>query len=287
MIHPASATPMEGPLVPRNGQAEPTCPAPGPLRRFLPLGLVVVLALAVFASGAHKYLTLESLVIHRDRLGMLVTSHPVLALASFGGIYVVVTALGLPGGLILTAIGGLLFGTLIGGLAAIVSATIGATAIFLIARTAAGAHLAERAGALAARLSANFRENAFNYLLFLRLVPAFPFFLVNLVPALCNVSLRKYVLATAIGIIPGTFAFASVGSGLDSVIMAQGASYRACVAGGGANCHVDFNLASTLTPQLIIALVALALLSLVPVVARRVMKGAAQEAPMRGDDQNG
>lgn len=246
--------------------------APGTVRRCLPLALVAVAAIAVLASGLHRYLSLESLVIHRHELAALVGSHPAAALGLYALVYIVVVALGLPGGLVLTAIGGLLFGTLIAGATAVVSATIGATIIFLIARSAAGAHLAERFGTLAASLSANFRENAFSYLLFLRLVPAFPFFIVNLVPALCNVSLRTYVLATAIGIIPGTFAFASVGTGLDSVIMAQGAAYRACIARGGTDCRVGFHLASALTPEMIVALVALGLLALVPVLARRVLK---------------
>jgi len=261
------------------------CPGrkPGALRRFLPLGVVVVAAIAVFASGLHRYLTLESLVIHRDRLGALVADHPLAAAGLYALIYVLSTALGLPGGLVLTAIGGLLFGTLIGGTITLVSATIGATLIFLIARSAAGAHLAERAGPLATRLATNFRDNAFNYLLFLRLVPAFPFFIVNLVPALCNVSLRHYVTATALGIIPGTYAFASVGTGLDSIIMAQGADYRACLARGGGDCHVDFDLAATLTPQLLIALVALGLLSLVPVLARRFI-GANRTTSSSGPD---
>lgn len=245
------------------------------IRRFLPLVLIVAAGTAICLSGLHRYLTLEALVHHRDELAALVRDHPALAMAIFLGVYVLVTALGLPGGLILTAVGGLLFGTLIGGSIAIVGATIGASLIFLVARTAAGTVLTERAGPLAARLSANFRTNAFNYLLFLRLVPAFPFFLVNLVPALCGVPLRTYVLATAIGIIPGTFAFASVGTGLDSIVAAQSERYHACVASGAPGCRVDFDPLAALTPQMLIALVALGLLSLLPVVARRLFHRSA------------
>ena len=88
-----------------------------------------------------------------------------------------------------------------------------------------------------ARLAEGFREDAFSYLLFLRLVPAFPFFLVNLVPALAGVGLAPFVAATALGIIPATFTFAFVGAGLDSVIAAQGAAYNACIAAGHAGCR--------------------------------------------------
>lgn len=250
----------------------------GRLRRFLPLLALFGLAGVAFVMGWHKYLTLESLVRNRAMLDGFVAAHPAAALALYTLIYVAVTAMGLPGALILTVTGGLLFGAWLAGAATVVGATAGATAIFLIARTAAGAHLADRAGALAARLAGEFRRNAFNYLLFLRLVPAFPFFLVNLVPALCNVRLRTYVAATALGIIPGTFAFASVGAGLDSVIAAQAAQYRACLSSGAASCHIDFKLNSLVTPQVLIALAALGVLALVPVVARRVL-GRRQDPP--------
>ncbi len=249
----------------------PLTPPRSALRRFLPLVVLAALAATALLSGLHRYLTLESLVRHREVLDTLIRDHPAFAALAYLAVYITVTALGLPGALILTAIGGLLFGTLLGGAMTVIGATLGATAIFLIARSAIGAQLAERAGPLAARLADNFRDNAFSYLLFLRLVPAFPFFLVNLVPALCNVRTRTYIAATALGIIPGTFAFASVGAGLDSVIAVQADSFRACLASGKIDCHVAFNLSSALTPQLLIALAALGFLSLVPVIARRVM----------------
>ena len=127
----------------------------------------------------------------------------------------------------------------------------------------------KRAGPRAAKLAQGFRDDAFNYLLFLRLVPAFPFFLVNLVPAFAGVRLTPFVAATALGIIPGAFAFAFAGTGLDSVIAAQKAAYDACLAAGRADCQLDFSAAGILTPQLIGALVALGLLALLPVVVKR------------------
>ena len=162
------------------------------------------------------------------------------AVAGYVALYIAVVALSLPGGAVLTITGGVLFGVVIGGAAALVGATIGAICIFLIARSAVGEHLVRRAGPLAERLAEGFRADAFSYLLFLRLVPLFPFWLVNLVPALCGVRLATFAAATAIGIIPATFAFAFVGAGLDSVIAAQEAAYRACLAAGASGLPARF-----------------------------------------------
>jgi uncharacterized membrane protein YdjX (TVP38/TMEM64 family) len=115
----------------------------------------------------------------------------------------------LPGAAVLTLAGRFLFGWFWGGLASMIAATIGAVLVFLIARTALGEPLAARAGPWLAKLRQGFQEGAFNYLLFLRLVPIFPFWLVNLAPALLGVSFWTYTLATIIGIIPGSFAIPS------------------------------------------------------------------------------
>ena len=151
-----------------------------------------------------------------------------------------------------------------------IGATIGATLIFLVARTALGEPLLRRAGPRAQQLAQGFREDAFSYLLFLRLVPAFPFFLVNLVPALAGVRLGPFVAATALGVIPGAIAFAFAGTGLDSMIAAQKTSYQDCLAAGRPNCSFVFDAKDILTPQLLGALVALGLLALVPAVVRRL-----------------
>jgi uncharacterized membrane protein YdjX (TVP38/TMEM64 family) len=169
---------------------------------------------------------------------------------------------------VLTLTGGFLFGIAVGASAAVISATVGATLIFLVARTALGEPLLRRAGPRATQLARGFREDAFSYLLFLRLVPAFPFFLVNLVPAFAGVRLGPFVAATAIGIIPGAIVFALAGAGLDSMIAAQKNSYDQCIAAKGADCRLVFEPADVLTPQLIAALVALGLLALMPVAVK-------------------
>jgi uncharacterized membrane protein YdjX (TVP38/TMEM64 family) len=219
--------------------------------------------------GWHRELSFETLVRHRASIDAFVAQHYAAALAAFVALYIVVTALSIPGAVVLTICGGILFGWLAGGLAAIVGATTGATIIFSIARTACGESLMRSVGPRVRKIANGFRSNAFSYLLFLRLVPIFPFWLVNLAPALVGVRLATFVGATALGIVPGTFAYAVVGDGLDSMIRAEGAAFRACIAAGHADCRVHFDMAAVLTPQLLGALAALGLIALIPIVLRR------------------
>jgi len=183
--------------------------------------------------------------------------------------YIAVIGLSLPCGAIMTVAGGFLFGPVIGTIAALVGALVGGTVVFLVARSACGEWLTRRAGPFAAKLAEGFRADAFSYLLFLRLVP-FPFWLINLAPALFGVRLSTFVAATAIGMLPAALTFAVFGAGLDSVIAAQEGQYNACLAAGRADCKIDFDLSQVLTPTLLCALGAFAVLALIPVVARRI-----------------
>ncbi len=238
------------------------------MTRLAPLVAVAGLAVLVVAMGWHRELSLENLVRHRASLDAFIATHRVAAVALFISAYVATVALSLPGALIMTLTGGVLFGALAGGGASIVGATIGATAIFLIARTAFGEHLARRVGPHAERLAEGFRENAFSYLLFLRLVPLVPFFIVNLAAAILGVRLGTFVAATVVGIIPATFAFSLVGAGLDSAIEAQELAYRACMEAQRPDCRLDFDVRAALTPELFAALVALGVVALVPVAIK-------------------
>ncbi|HEX2216146.1 MAG TPA: TVP38/TMEM64 family protein [Xanthobacteraceae bacterium] len=241
----------------------------GALTRLAPLVVVVALALIVIAAGAHHVLSVETLVRNRAGLNALIDTHYVLALSGFVAIYTAVVALSVPGAVFLTIAGGALFGWLAGGVTAIVGATFGATLLFLIVRFALGDFLRRRLGSRLAAIAAGFRADAFSYLLFLRLVPIFPFWLVNLAPALAGVALPTFVAATALGVIPGTFAFAIFGSGLDSVIAAQETAYDACVAAARADCRLDLNVRAALTPQLFAGLTALGLTALIPTLVKR------------------
>ena len=260
-------------------------PAPSPpttglrLGRLLPLALILLFGVAVTGIAWYTGLSPIALLERRVAIDAFVGAHRLAALAAFASIYALSVALSLPGGALLTICGGIIFGGLAGGTAALIGATVGATAIFLIARSALGGWLVRRAGQRAEKAAAGFRADAFNYLLFLRLVPVFPFWLVNLVPALCGVRLATYVAATALGIIPGTFAFAFFGAGLDSAVTAPMRAYRACVAAGGTNCPHGFDPSAAVTPQLIAGLVALGVLSLVPVVVKRWRAARAHDVP--------
>src|SRR5918993_1259430 len=240
------------------------------LRRFAPVAVILVLIAVVYVMGWHRAVSLETLVRHRAAIDTFMQQHHVVTLGLFVAIYVAVVSLSLPGALVLTISSGILFGALIGALASIIGATLGAVVIFLIARSACGEFLVRRAGPLAQRLAAGFREDAFSYLLFLRLVPVFPFFVVNLVPAISGVRLAPFIAATALGIIPATFTFAIVGARLDSLIAAQVAAYKACLAAGDAGCRLDFDVKAAITPQLLTALSALAVLGLIPLVVKRL-----------------
>ncbi|HSM20028.1 MAG TPA: VTT domain-containing protein, partial [Hyphomicrobiales bacterium] len=168
-----------------------------------------------------------------------------------------------------TITGGFLFGWIAGGLAVIVASTLGASILFLIAKTALGEPLAERAGPWLGRLRKGFQEDALNYLLFLRLVPAFPFWLVHLAPALLGVPLSTFAIGTFLGIIPGTFTFAFLGAGLDSVIDAQIEANRECLAAGG-DCTFRFDPGALVTKELLIAFAALGIIALIPVMIKKL-----------------
>ncbi len=254
----------------------------GAFKRFLPLLVLVAVGAVIYLNGWHKYLSLEQIAVNRDVLQGFVSSNVVLALLAYAAIYVGVVALSLPGGALLTITGGFLFGWLLGGLTTVVAATVGASLLFLIARTSLGEALADKAGPWLEKLSAGFREDALSYLLFLRLVPAFPFWLVNLAPAFLGVPLATYVIGTFVGIIPGTFAFAFVGAGLDSIIEAQQAAYQECLAkhsGAAENpCSFSLDPGSLLTPEILAAFAALGVVALIPVVVKKVRGRAGSQA---------
>lgn len=187
------------------------------LRRLAPLGCLVAAGVAFIGAGGHRYLTFAALAENRAWLCGLADDWGVGAVALYVVAYAVLVALSVPGATILTIAGGFLFGAWLGGSGAIVGATLGAAAIFLAVRSGLGG-LAQRAGPFAAKIEAGFRADAFNYLLVLRLIPLFPFWLVNLVPALAGVGLPTFLLATLIGIVPATFVYASIGSGLGLLV---------------------------------------------------------------------
>ena len=240
-------------------------PSPGgQLKRWLPLGVILAATVLVLAMGWHKELTFENLALKRHDLRGFVDGNTTLALLAYVGIYVTMVSLSLPGGAVLTMTGGLLFGVWLGAPATIVAATIGASIIFLVARTSLGAALAERAGPWLDRFRDGFAEGGLSYMLFLRLVP-FPFFIINIAPALLGVPLKTFVLGTFLGIIPGTFAISYLGDTLDRIVVDAKAAYDACVATKGAGaCTLTLELDRLPLRNIVIALSLIGVVALIP-----------------------
>jgi uncharacterized membrane protein YdjX (TVP38/TMEM64 family) len=180
--------------------------------------LLFAVALALFfALGGLDYLDLDTIKANRDTLLAYTESHYATAALLAFLAYVVSAALSLPAGLVLSLTIGFLFGRWIGSLIIVAGATVGATFLFLAARYIFADAARRRMGTLGTRIVAGFDKDAFSYLLFLRLVPLFPFFLVNLAMAFTGIGLRTYFLATLIGMVPAVFVFANLGQTLGRI----------------------------------------------------------------------
>lgn len=232
-----------------------------PIGRLVPVAVIAAGLVLFYVLGLDRYLSLDALREHHAQLAAWTARDPALAAAAYIALYTVTVALSLPGGALLTVIGGFLFGLYLGTAYTVAGATLGSIAVFLAARGAFRGVFAARIGPFAKRMEAGFRANAFNYLLILRLVPLFPFWLVNLVPAFLGVPLGTYALATLIGIVPGTAVFVSIGHGLGTVLEAGGSP----------------DLSLILKPSVLGPLLGLAALVAVPVIYKKV--AARKEKP--------
>lgn len=223
------------------------------IRRFWPLLLLLLAVVAIWASGLAHQISWEALARHQTALAGWVVAHPIVAPVLYILGYAVAVALSLPQAAIVTAAGGLLFGTLFGGALAIVGSSLGAVGLFLAVRYQFAGTLAERGGGLLDRLRPSLERDGFSYLLAIRLVPLFPFWLVNLAAALSGMRLLPYATATVLGITPVVFVYASIGAGLGEVL-AMGR-------------HPDLTV--IVSPRVLGPLAGLAALSLLPVAWRR------------------
>ena len=239
------------------GTTDPTSPArtrQAPFWNAGRLALVAAIALVVaafFGLGFHRYFAVATLDNLVGDAADWIAGNRLVAVPLFMLIYAFAVVVLPPSGTVMTLTAGFLFGGFAGGTYVVVAATVGATALFAIAKTAFGDPLLARAGPRIHKLEDGFRRNAFSYLLILRLVPLFPFWLVNIAPAFLGVGWRAYVVATLIGIMPGTFVYASVGASLSQLVAAE-------------------NLASALmTPQFALPALGLVVLALLPMLYRK------------------
>ncbi len=254
----------------------PVSPAPGSaprkagaLRRWLPVLALVLLVALGLSLGVQRYLSLTLLAENREALRLWVTAHALLALGLYVLLYVAVVALSLPGAAVMSIAGGFLFGWQVSAPATVIAATVGAAIVFEIVKTSFGAALAERSGPFIRKMAEGFAQSAFSLLLFLRLTPVFPFWAVNAVAGLSRMPMRTFFTATALGIIPASFAFALMGSGLDRVIDAQLARYKACLAGSApGQCSFSVELSALVSPELLWGLTGLGVISLLPLLLR-------------------
>ncbi|MFC4238010.1 TVP38/TMEM64 family protein [Thalassospira xianhensis] len=222
-------------------------------RKLLPVSILIAGLVLAWASGILDYLSFDTLRENRDILQAFVANNPVSSIAVFMVTYAIAVALSLPVGSLLTILGGFLFGTGFGTTYVVIAATIGATVVYLAARYAFYDLMHAKAGNAIRKMETGFAENAFSYLMVLRLVPLFPFWLVNLVPALLGVKFRSFVMGTAIGIIPGTFVYVSIGDGLGA-LFDQGKTP---------------DLGIIFEPRILTPIIGLAILALIPVIYKK------------------
>ena len=222
------------------------------IRKIIPRLLIIAVVIAVLSSfylaGGARWLSLKQLLEQLDTLQSLVHRHYLAALLTAGVAYTLMAALSIPGGTVMSLLIGFLFGRWVGGTVIVISATLGAGSIFLMVRYLIGdavrRHLERKPQA--ARLLHGFEHDAFNYLLFVRLVPLFPFWLVNLASAFTAMRMRQFIFGTFIGIMPGCFIYANVGEQLGNIQSVHG----------------------LISPGLITAMVLLGFLALLPVAVR-------------------
>ncbi len=224
------------------------------LGRVLPLTVLVAGLAAFFYFDLNQYVSLGALKTHREVLQSWVENYGAMSAIVFIAVYALAVAFSIPGAVFITIAGGFMFGPYLGTVYVVIGATTGAVGVFLAAKCALGDVLRAKAGPAIKRMEAGFRENALSYLLILRLVPLFPFWLVNLVPAFLGVSLRTYLIGTFLGIVPGAFVYSLVGDGAGAVLDAGG----------------DLNIGIIFAPRFLAPIIGLAVLACIPIVYKKI-----------------
>ena len=224
--------------------------------RLLPLFVLILLAAAAFILDLGQYLRIESLQANHEQLTEWVSSDRLLAILTFFSVYVGVVLMSVPGPIILTLVGGFLFGPFWGTIITVISATTGATIVFLCAKYSLGEAFRNRSGRLIQKMEFGFQRNALTYLFILRLVPLFPFGMVNIGAALFRVKLKIFVFATTFGIVPAVYIVSLFGAGLEEIVEAKD----------------GLLLQKIFTPKIIASLIGLAALAATPVVYKSVMR---------------
>lgn len=228
-------------------------------RKAIILALVIAAVAAFYVLDLQGFFTLDALKANRERLEAAYAAHRAAFIAGFILVYTVQTALSLPGAAILTLAGGAVFGTVMGTLWVNMGATTGALLAFLLARTLFRDWVTARFGDKMKAFDKGLTESGLSYLLFLRLVPFFPFFLVNLACGITALPVRTYIIGTMLGILPGSFVYANAGASLASIRDLSGAA----------------------SPRVLVSLALLGVFALIPAVYR-ALSGHRHQARYRG-----
>ena len=224
--------------------------------KFLPIMILVLGVVVFFALGGHHYLSLDVIKNNYQSLVNFTDENFIVSCLIFSIVYILVVAFSIPGASVMTLVGGFLFGIYVGSILVVFSATIGAVIVYLAVKSALGEILKNKANGNIEKMRNGFENDAFNYLLSIRLVPIFPFFIINIACGMLGVKFRDFFWATFLGIIPGSVIYVWVGTGLGFALK-QGE---------------DLNLGIIFQPQFIVPIIALALLSLVPIILKKCKK---------------
>jgi uncharacterized membrane protein YdjX (TVP38/TMEM64 family) len=222
-------------------------------KKFSLLSVIVIGFFCFFYFNLYQYLSLETLKEKRAILEGWTEHHYILISLAFIAIYITTVALTIPGATILTLTGGFLFGITAGTIYVVIGATLGACIIFYAAKTAFREMFYAKSGKLMHKMEAGFKSNAFNYMLFLRLLPIFPFFVINIIAGLLGIKFRTFFFGTLFGIIPGSLIYVSVGNSLNAVF----------------DQNKTPDLGIIFQPQVLIPIIALALISLIPILYKK------------------
>lgn len=231
-------------------------------KKYLPLLCIALISFIAWGFGLHHYLSFEALKIHQHSLDMFILQHRSVSLLIYIVLYVCVVTLSLPVAAFMTLAGGLCFGQMLGTVGAVVGATVGASLLFLSARRASPDQLSQKNGTWMQKMQKGFQENAFFYLLTLRLIPIFPFVGINLAAALLRIPFQTFFWGTLLGILPGSFVYVSLGVALKAVIQ-----------------QPNFSPHIILDPHILIAFIGLGILSILPILYKNFRSKSVHRDP--------
>lgn len=232
--------------------------------RWAPVLVLIGGGIAAFAFGLGEYLSLSEIIKGRANLLEFVADRPVVTVVAYAAIYILAVIFSVPGGSVITIVGGVLFGGITGGIITTLAATAASVIVFLVARSALGDGMQRRIDRLGPRITSftrRMRENALVFIIFLRLVPVMPYWASNVLPAALGVRLSTYTLATLVGLLPWTVSFAFFGVALDEAIAAQELANPGCADAG--TCTID---PTALASGQVLTGIGIALIAIVPVM---------------------